>query len=603
MPSVYAYAEDRDAEALRHFQAGQRAQQDGSYEIAAQEYLKVIAIMPQAAEAYASLGLAYNAEYKFSESAIALTKAERLKPGLAGVNLYLGIDHLKLRQPEKAIRNLQTAIQEEPANKQAWLWLSAALSENGQAGKVIENLDAANRLFPSDPEILFRLGDEYRLVAEEETQKAITDSTGQPLVHQIYGDIYMEEGQWMKAITHYRRALAENGQWRGAHLGIGEAALRQGKFEEAEQELDQELEINPRSALADGALAEVELLQGRAGTALKFLDDAIRVAPHEASYALGLPISATVVNSAAGTQDLDGIRKCIPALFGAHPGPSQSLAMAFIDAHLGNRTAYISAWNEYEKAERSTAFANLYQRATTDFYRNHLNDASAELRSWLNTNPDDSPAHYLLGRCYRGLSLSVLDQLFTAAPNSYPTHMLLGETYENAEEDEKAIAEYRLAEEMAPDLPGIHFALGHLLRKHGNSDEAMAEYNQELRVDPDHPVANAELGEILIHKGEPEKGVAYLTKAVKLQPDLWAAHRALGKVYYQQRKLPMAEAELHKAVDHDPEGMASYQLGLVYRALGRTQDAKAMFSRSQQIKEDRLADVNASRSAREDSQP
>lgn len=598
-----ASGQDRDAEAQQHFRAGQQLQAVGSYDAAAREYQKVIALMPEAAEAYASLGLVENAAGRYSESAAALEEAAKLKPGLRGVQLYLGIDQVKLHQAPAAIRNLREARRLEPNNKQAWLWLAAALSEAGQSAEMTDELQRASHLFPGDPEILLRMGEAYRALAETETEKVITGASGQPLVHEVYGNIYQDEGLWLKAIGHYRRALLENPQWHGAHLSLGEIALRQENPEEAEKEFQRELAIDAGSAGAHAGLAEIALLRGKAGDAVALLADAVRGAPFEASYALSLPPSPGAQQATVQDEEVALLRAELPRLSSVGASTARSLALAFVYVKLGNRDAALSSWKEFEQAVPRAAAGDGYARAASAFCRGDAGAAEEELRPWVKAKPDDLRARHLLARSYRELSLAALAELMAAAPASYPAHQLLAETYDNNEEYEKAIAEYRIVEKMAPELPGIHSALGRLLAKTGHADEAMAEFGEELRLNPDDAGANAETGALLVARGELAKGIAYLMKAVNHEPDLWPAHRELGEAYYRQKNLIPAEAELQKAVDHDPEGQASYQLGRVYQAMGRASDAKRMFARAQQISADRLADQNTPRPIPELAQP
>ena len=105
-------AQDADAAAAQHFSAAHQAQEAGNLDLAATEYLAVIRLHPEVAEVYASLGLVYNAQGKFAESARALTKAEKLKSGLPGVSLYLGIDYEKQRQASLAVPQLIEAVRE-----------------------------------------------------------------------------------------------------------------------------------------------------------------------------------------------------------------------------------------------------------------------------------------------------------------------------------------------------------------------------------------------------------------------------------------------------------------------------------------------------------
>ncbi len=54
--STLLNAQDAEQEAQRHFAAARQAQDSGDLELAAQEYLKVTHLLPNVAEAYASLG-------------------------------------------------------------------------------------------------------------------------------------------------------------------------------------------------------------------------------------------------------------------------------------------------------------------------------------------------------------------------------------------------------------------------------------------------------------------------------------------------------------------------------------------------------------------
>jgi tetratricopeptide (TPR) repeat protein len=233
----------------------------------------------------------------------------------------------------------------------------------------------------------------------------------------------------------------------------------------------------------------------------------------------------------------------------------------------------------------------LQNRATADFERQSFDEAEAEIHAWLKTHPQDLEARYLAAKCHRYLSLAVLDKLLTTFPDSYRSHQLLAQTYEQRDQDDKAIAEYKKVEELAPTLPGIHFALGHLLVKDGDLEQATTQLKEELRLDPDHPEANAEMGMALLAQNQDENALPYLTKATSLQPDLWVAHQELGKAYYLQKNFEAARKELTLAITDDPEGVAHYQLALVYKALGQTQDATREFAVSRKIKSDRLAQV------------
>src|SRR5580700_7603169 len=193
---IPAWAQDADAEAAQHFAAAHQAQDAGNLDLAATEYLAVIRLHPEVAEAYASLGLVYNAQGKFAESARTLAKAEKLKPGLPGVSLYLGIDYEKQRQAALAVPHLVEAVRLEPESKQAHTWLARALWDDGRIQPAIEQARKTSLLFPSDPALLLDLGEAYRKAADLGIQRVLTAGKGEPLAHQVYGDIYKDNRAW-----------------------------------------------------------------------------------------------------------------------------------------------------------------------------------------------------------------------------------------------------------------------------------------------------------------------------------------------------------------------------------------------------------------------
>jgi tetratricopeptide (TPR) repeat protein len=587
--SVLLNAQDAEEEAQRHFSAAKQAQESGDLELAAQEYLKVTHLVPNVAEAYASLGLVYNAQGKFAESTQALSKAEKLKPGLAGVSLYLGIDYEKRRQAGLAVPHLVEAVRVEPTNKQAYTWLGRALWDDGRIQPALNQLRNTAQLFPSDPALLLDLGVAYRKAADLGIERVLSGASGTPLVHQVYGDIYKDEHAWENAAAHYYRALDQDPHWHGAHFGLAEIALRREKLDAAAQEYQRELEVNSASAAAMARLAEIAMLQGKADEALSLLSKATHSGSYQAASALGLPHPYPV-----GTEDLsesakEQLRACLPALSAGPPNSGRSLALAFAHARLGEGDASGAAWKDFTGAAPRSSGANGYERGLNNFYRQDFVAAAADLDTWLKLHPNDFPADYVLARTYRNLSLSTLEQLLSTAPDSYPAHELLAETYQNAEQDEKALAEYRIVAGMVPDLPGVHFSIGHLLLKMNQQDQAREELAAELRLNPDHAEANAEMGTLLLDRLDAANAIPYLQKAVQLDPDQWGTYQQLGRAYYMQKDYAQAEIALKQAVRHDPKGLAHYQLGLVYRSLGQKEAANEQFEISRKLKLEALA--------------
>jgi tetratricopeptide (TPR) repeat protein len=487
---------------------------------------------------------------------------------------------------------LKRSVELDPLNKDGQSWLGTAYWQAGQTWEALEQLRAAEERFPNDPDILFVLGEAYRKTADQEMQAVLTHASGTAYVHQIFGDIYLDQHALAKAGGHLQRALQQDPRAPNIHYQLGEAALFAGQADQAELEYRKQLVADPSSAAAKARLAEVELFKLQVPLALSFLGEALTLSPLETVSALQLPPSYANASLALPDKLVDQLRGALPEVQQAPATPARDLALALIFARIGQVGAFQAAFTQFESAiPHQPAAAGLFDRAIQDFDRQNFEEASSEVHAWLKTHPHDLRAQYLAARTHRLLSLGVLDQLLSAYPDSYRSHQLLAQTYEQRDEDEKAIAEYKKVEEMSPTLPGIHYTLGHLLVKNGDLEQATLQLKDELRLEPDQPEANAELGMALLAQNQSSEAVGYLSKAIHLQPDLWTAHEQLGKAMYLAKNYEGARKELTLALHDDPEGVAHYQLGLVYKALGQTEDAKREFDSSRKIKQDRLAQV------------
>jgi tetratricopeptide (TPR) repeat protein len=81
---------------------------------------------------------------------------------------------------------------------------------------------------------------------------------------------------------------------------------------------------------------------------------------------------------------------------------------------------------------------------------------------------------------------------------------------------DEAIAEYRQAAALDPNLPQPHYSLGNALRDKGRPDEAMEEYLRAIRQKPDYAQAHCNLGLLLQEQGRFTEALAYLRRGHQL---------------------------------------------------------------------------------------
>jgi tetratricopeptide (TPR) repeat protein len=581
---VVLQGQSTDERLQQHFEAAQRAQQAGDLDTAANEYQSAIRLNPHIAELYANLGLVYYAQSKFGDSAVALTEAAKLKPELPGVSLWLGINDVKLGEPARAVLLLREAVRQNPKDLQAERFYGTALWNSGETFPAIDQLTKTCAMFPSDTDSFFVLSETYRKAADHEMETVLAASTGRPFLHQVYGDIYREQHAWIRAAAHYREALKQDPAARGAHLGLGEVALAQDKLPEAEAEFHQELTVDPDSVEARARLAEVALLQGKTQASLEMLKLAIQRSPYRALAVFEFNRSLADA-SASGTADASQLTRAAADLQSSPQSVARRLALAILDAHLA-KPALKDDLEAYEASlPKINTAHNPIEQAEADVALGRFHPAYVELRAWLSAHPNDVNMRYLFARVLKQRYLATATHVIDMDPTSPRVHQLLGQIYADRSEDDKALEQYKLAEQANPSLPDIHYQVGHLEWQFGDRDNALADYHKELAINPYHAEADDEIGGILLVLDQPQAAIPYLEAALRIDSTLMIAHQQLGKAYAMLKDYKHAEPELQRASAVDLDGSVYYQLWKVYRAEGKTDEAAQAIARCQALRE------------------
>lgn len=136
----------------------------------------------------------------------------------------------------------------------------------------------------------------------------------------------------------------------------------------------------------------------------------------------------------------------------------------------------------------------------------------------------------------------------------------LAEIYRALGRTSDAVAAYRKALEMNPEMPDAWTHFGTLLEAIGESEEGLACYHRALEINPDYAGAHAFLGVALQERGQLEEAQQALEKAVHLAPDNAEIYFQLGRCLQAQEKWLDAIACFQKVRRLDPEHAGATQL-------------------------------------------
>lgn len=226
-----------------------------------------------------------------------------------------------------------------------------------------------------------------------------------------------------------------------------------------------------------------------------------------------------------------------------------------------------------------------------------LDDAAILVGQLRKTFPDTPEVLYAAYRTYADLSGESMLNLSLVAPDSAQMHQLLAHEEIREENTNAAVAQFRKAIALNPDLPGAHYELAELLNTSQDpaiKKEAEAEYRAALVANPLDEKALGRLAEIAAAKGDTKQAYEQFTRAVALQPQDPDAKFGLAKVLIQMNQHDQVQSLLEQAVQLDPSNAtAHYRLAMFYREQGRSEDAKRQLELYQNLRKekDKLRDV------------
>ena len=226
-----------------------------------------------------------------------------------------------------------------------------------------------------------------------------------------------------------------------------------------------------------------------------------------------------------------------------------------------------------------------------------LERAAAVVGALRQLAPENTDVLYTAYRIYSDLAGESMLSIAMLAPKSARMHQIMGQEMSRRGDIAAAIAHYREAVKLDPQLPGLRFELAEALNlsnSAGDQQEVEKEYRAALAGNPFDEKSESRLGELALRASNLQEALGHYRRAVELQPNDADAFLGLGRVLTQMQKTAEAEQYLTRAVQLDPfTAAAHYRLALVYRATGRPADAQrelAEFERLKEMKE-RLKEV------------
>lgn len=298
------------------------------------------------------------------------------------------------------------------------------------------------------------------------------------------------------------------------HKRAGHVFRSKKMYEEAAQEFQKALTLNPKDASLHYGLGMIYRLSGKVD---------------EASMALAQAIA------------LD---------------PIYSHALPFDADYLVNKRMYEEALALQEKVlvRNPRYLKGIYEAGFCSSQLGKLEKAAGHYQTFINLCPDFYLTHFNLGVVYsRQKQFGKEEEAYSRALKLNPyfakAYQNLGLLYVAQGDLERAIQSLKKAVEMNPSLKEAHNNLGTLFARMGREAEAIDEFKKSVRIDPSYAMGYSNLGKGYLMQGRIEDAIQSFQRAIRADPrNLWARYY-LARSYIMKKQfveaIPVYEEIIH----------------------------------------------------------
>jgi tetratricopeptide (TPR) repeat protein len=164
----------------------------------------------------------------------------------------------------------------------------------------LDFLSVLSRDFPRDPEVLYVATHAYSDLSLRASQDLANEAPFSYQVHELNGEALELQHKWDEAAAEYRRILEINPMLPGIHARLGRVLLAKpqpspAEVEQAKKNFEEELEIDPRNAVAEFVLGQLAADASDYATAIQHFGRATKLDTNFMEAYLGL---GTAFNSA-----------------------------------------------------------------------------------------------------------------------------------------------------------------------------------------------------------------------------------------------------------------------------------------------------------------
>ena len=267
------------------FKQGEIALKKNDLDQAERSFRGVLALDPQAAGAYANLGVIYMRRKQWQHALEMLHQAEHLAPGVAGVRLNIGLVYYRQNDFRSAIPSFESVVRDAPDSFQARYLLGLCYFFTERYAEAASTLEPLWPQASSQFNYLYVLdiaaGKAQRGDLELRAQSRLVEiGQGSPELHLVIGKAHINREEYDDAIAELNQAAKAAPKLPFVHFYLGWAYLNKQDLDHAKAEFLRDIALEPDVAYDYDQLGVVDYLQQHDEDAEKNLRHALKLDPH-----------------------------------------------------------------------------------------------------------------------------------------------------------------------------------------------------------------------------------------------------------------------------------------------------------------------------------
>ena len=239
-------------------------------------------------------------------------------------------EHGNCKEALPVLRRVTSRLQDKELKRNAGLATVRCAMTLGHADAAVDAIQLLNREFPHDPEVLYVTTHAYSDLATRASLDLVQFAPSSYQARELNAESLEMQGKWDEAAAEYRAILQQNPNLPGIHFRLGRFILSKPETpttaEEAKQEFEAELKLDPNNAGAEYVLGELASRAQHWDEAIEHFSRAVKIDPGFADASLGLGVAyASAGKFAEAIAPLETYVRLQPG----NPAGHYQLAMAY----------------------------------------------------------------------------------------------------------------------------------------------------------------------------------------------------------------------------------------------------------------------------------